>query len=80
MERYIMDARIGTYNGAKPTQTVCGNVAVTPFLMTIGLGNGYYCVRDIFPCPNWQEVVGNLREIVAVSEKKAGKSGLKKSS
>ena len=68
------DPRVGTMDGnKKPVQTLCGFEAIQPFGMTIGIGGDYYVVRDIFPCPDWEEKLAALK--AQVSGQKSAKVG-----
>lgn len=68
----MTDPRVGKYGETKPTQTLCGNEAVQPWGCVIGLGGDFFVVKDIFPCPDWQEQVAELRTKMAMPEPKKG--------
>lgn len=73
--------KIGKKNEYRPQETVSGRPTVAPKtgrrpnLIQRGLGNGFYCVVDIFPSVDVEEVVAQLRKEVTNANRPIKRTG-----
>ena len=68
---------IGKQGDYRPQLTVFGHPCPQAIPSAIGLGDGYYCVRETAVSGDWQAVVAQLRKEIKGSGKVRGSDGPK---